>query len=136
MNEPLAITGACLCTAVRFAITPPTKWCAHCHCSMCRRAHGAAFVTWVGVPSEQFQITEGVDRVVRYASSKEAVRSHCGVCGSPMFFESTRWPGEVHVAVGCVNDPLDKKPVAHVAFDHRVDWLTVNDDLTKMGPSP
>lgn len=48
------IEGGCLCGAVRYVITLPTKWCAHCHCSMCRRAHGAAFVTWAGVPSQSF----------------------------------------------------------------------------------
>ena len=55
MTEPVAadtVTGGCLCDAVRFRITLPTLFCAHCHCSMCRRPHGAAFVTWTAVPPE------------------------------------------------------------------------------------
>ena len=37
--------GGCLCGDVRFTVDWPSKWIAHCHCSMCRRAHGAAYVT-------------------------------------------------------------------------------------------
>ena len=39
-------SGKCLCGAVRFRMRFPSKWVAHCHCTMCRRAHGAAFVTF------------------------------------------------------------------------------------------
>lgn len=41
--------GRCLCGALQFSVRFPTKWVAHCHCTMCRRAHGAAFVTWFEV---------------------------------------------------------------------------------------
>ena len=46
MNESTKVEGGCLCGAVRFSLELPSKWCAHCHCSMCRRAHGAGYVTW------------------------------------------------------------------------------------------
>lgn len=39
----------CLCGDLKLEATLPSKWVAHCHCSLCRRAHGAAFVTWVGM---------------------------------------------------------------------------------------
>ena len=32
--------GACLCGAVRFSATLPSKWVAHGHGSFCRRADG------------------------------------------------------------------------------------------------
>ncbi len=34
-----ALEGGCLCGAVRFSLTPPTDFVAHCHCQSCRRAH-------------------------------------------------------------------------------------------------
>jgi len=40
-------TGGCSCGAVRYRVGMPPLWVAHCHCSMCRRAQGAAFVTWI-----------------------------------------------------------------------------------------
>jgi hypothetical protein len=115
-------SGGCLCGTVRFRFALPTLWCAHCHCSLCRRAHGAAFVTWVGVASDRFELTSGAESLVRYASTPAARRSFCGQCGSTLFFESTRWPGEVHIAVANVDDPLDREPAAHVYWSERAPW--------------
>lgn len=115
--------GSCLCGHVRFVISPPTKWCAHCHCSMCQRAHGAAFVTWIGVPEEQFDIVAGRDTVQWYASSPEGRRGFCRHCGSSLFFRSSRWPGEVHVARACVPGEIDREPDEDVHTDTRAAWL-------------
>src|SRR5262245_61224413 len=104
------VTGQCLCGAVRFVITLPTKWCAHCHCSMCRRAHGAAFVTFCGVATERFRILAGADELVRYKSSETATRSFCRRCGSTLLFEGERWPGEVHVVRANIDGEIDRAP--------------------------
>lgn len=118
------IEGGCLCGAVRFAIELPTKWCAHCHCSMCRRAHGAPFVTWVGVDTNQFRWVEhGALR--SHASSPEATRSFCGTCGSMMTFESSRWAGEVHIARACILGDIDRAPRKHVFYESRADWVRI-----------
>ena len=34
MSDAQRVPGACLCGAVRFTITLPTLFCAHCHCTM------------------------------------------------------------------------------------------------------
>jgi hypothetical protein len=128
-----SVEGACLCGAVRFEVELPSKWCAHCHCSMCRREHGAAFVTWFGVERPQLRVTAGEAALARYASSPEAARSFCGACGSSLFFESTRWPTEVHVALASLLGPLDRAPQAHVFFDDRVPWVHVADGLPRRG---
>lgn len=52
-----------------------------------------------------------------------------------MFFESTRWPGETHVARALFAGPLDKDPSAHVFYESHVPWLEVNDDLPKKSSS-
>lgn len=44
------VSGACLCGAVRYEVTDLLEQVAHCHCTMCQRAHGAAFVTWRKLP--------------------------------------------------------------------------------------
>jgi hypothetical protein len=127
------IRGACLCGAVRFEITPPTRFCGNCHCTMCRRAHAAPLVTWSGVPDGQFQITAGEELLACYASSPEATRRFCSVCGTPLLFKSTRWPGEVHVATGSLIDPPDRKPQAHVNYSDRVTWYDPEAQLPKYG---
>ncbi|HEU0199352.1 MAG TPA: GFA family protein [Burkholderiaceae bacterium] len=130
MNAVIA-RGSCLCGSVRFRAELPSKWVAHCHCTYCRRAHGAAFVTWAGFASEQFSLEPGSESPTWYDSSAGAKRGFCARCGSPMFFQSTRWPGEMHIARALFADPLDREPSAHVFYESHVSWLQVKDDLPK-----
>jgi len=124
---PKTLEGACLCGAVTFAIDLPTKWCAHCHCSMCRRAHGAAFVTWIGVDAGQFRwIDAGALR--SFASSPQASRSFCGTCGSTLTFESSRWEGEVHIARANIPGAIDRAPSKHAFYKDRADWVRIPAD--------
>jgi hypothetical protein len=125
------VRGGCHCGAVRFRASGPTLWVAHCHCSDCRRAHGAAFVTWAGFRQEQVAVEPGARAPRWYASSPGARRAFCPVCGSPMFFESTRWPGETHVARALIEAELDKAPSAHVFWESHVDWLDGADGLPR-----
>jgi hypothetical protein len=68
------IAGGCLCGAVRFEISDALERVVHCHCTMCQRAHGAAFVTWAPLPSERVRITRGDAEIVRYRSSEIGTR--------------------------------------------------------------
>lgn len=136
MNDATVLAGGCLCGAVRFEITPPTKWCAHCHCSLCRRAHGAAFVTWFGVARPQFTLVAGGEDLRWYRSTPPARRGFCSRCGSTLFFESERWPDEVHIALAHMDGPIDREPAAHVFFDSRARWAEPGDHLPRLsGPS-
>lgn len=125
--------GGCLCGAIRFEITLPSEWCAHCHCTMCRRAHGAGFVTWFGVQEDRFRITEGQTHLVRFASSADAWRGFCSRCGSTMLFAGKRWPGEIHVALACLHGQLDRSPSSNVYWEDRVPWVEGMDHLPKCG---
>ncbi len=130
--------GQCLCGAVQFTLDWPSKWVAHCHCSMCRRAHGAAYVTWVGVEARRFTLHDPRGALRWYASSPGAERGFCSMCGSSMLFRSERWPGEMHVVVANLDDGADRAPSAHVFWDTHVDWADVdpNDGLPRKGAPP
>jgi hypothetical protein len=129
MTEPFQ--GGCLCGSVRFRVSPPTRFVAHCHCAYCRSAQGAAFVTWVGVPDAQFAWASGEDRVTWYASSTPSRRGFCSTCGTTLFFRSDAAPGETHVVLTAFDGPIDKAPSAHVFYDQHVDWVTLADDLPR-----
>lgn len=131
MSELDTVQGGCLCGAVRFEIELPSKWCAHCHCTMCRRAHGAGFITWVGMEKTQFRIIAGEDELSWYRSSPPASRGFCRQCGSTLFFQSTRWPTEMHVVLANIDAAIDRAPAGHVYYDSHADWITVNDGLAR-----
>ncbi len=128
---PASAEGCCLCGAVRFRIRLPPKWVAHCHCSMCRRAHGAGVVTWVGVEETAFTLLSAPTWLAAYASSVPARRSFCRTCGTSLFFRSERWPGEVHVTLASLPPNIGLEPQAHVYFADRVPWLEFGDHLPR-----
>lgn len=121
----------CLCGAVRFEITPPTRWCLHCHCTLCRRAHGAPFVTWFGVGKEQLRITEGESGIRWRNSSDHGRRAFCSACGTPLLFVSSRWPGQIDIVRALVDGPIDRAPSAHVYVADKVGWVDIDDGLER-----
>jgi hypothetical protein len=132
-HTPDPVPGSCLCGAVRFLAAPPTLWCAHCHCSMCRRSHGAGFVTWFAVPYAQLEIVEGADALVRHRSSDHATRSFCGRCGSSLFFETTQHPEKIDIVLASMDGPIDREPQLHAHFSDRAEWVDVHDSLPRLG---
>lgn len=125
--------GQCLCGAISFEFDGSPKFCAHCHCSLCRRAHGAAIVTWTGVKLAKLRILDPTSALRHYASSPGVQRSFCGVCGSSLFFEAQRWPGEIHLASACITGGASPQPTAHVFFSDRAEWHALSDSLPKLG---
>jgi len=115
--------GSCHCGAVRFVARFPSRFVAHCHCASCRRAHGAAFVTWAGFPSDQVALSAGAERLKVHESSPGTKRSFCGRCGTRVFFQSDRWPGETHVPLAAFDEPVDRPPQGHAFWDEHVAWL-------------
>jgi hypothetical protein len=76
------ITGACLCGVVRYEADEHSRELTHCHCSMCRKHHGAPFASFLEVAPSDFRWLAGEERVVSYASSASRERRFCEVCGS------------------------------------------------------
>ena len=115
--------GRCMCGRVRFTAALPPRFVAHCHCESCRRAHGAAFVTWAGFNSPQVTITAGGDALAAHESSPGTFRKFCRECGTKLFFEGAKWPGETHVVLAAFDEPVHLAPQGHAFFEEHVDWL-------------
>jgi len=132
-EEMKAVSGGCFCGAVRFEFTLPSLFCAHCHCSMCRRNHGASYVTWVGVLVGQFRIVAGEDKLVRFKSSEHGARSFCTVCGTSQLCTNDNYPERIDVPLANLDDAADFPPQAHVFFSDRAEWTVVGDSLPHLG---
>ena len=121
--------GACLCGSVSFRVQPPSLFCAHCHCTYCQTAHGAAFITWVGVAEERFELDDPDGRLVWHQSSEQSRRGFCSHCGTTLFFASALAPGEIHVARALIQGEIDRDPQANAFYDQKVHWVEISDDL-------
>ena len=131
-----SVEGACFCGEVRFQIDLPTLFCGHCHCSMCRRPHGASYVTWAGVGPDHFRITQGADLLRTFTSSTQGRRQFCDTCGTQLFCWHETASGEtkmIDVTLASLEAPIDRPPQGHYYYDSKAAWTTVNDDLPKFG---
>jgi len=132
MSEQSTVAGSCFCGAVRFEVDLPTLFCGHCHCSMCRRSNGAAFVTWFAVDPSRFRVLEG-STLVRHPSSEHGTRTFCGRCGSPLFCENSLHPERIDITLASMEGPIDRAPQAHFYFDCRASWIEGAEALPKRG---
>ena len=133
MSTDEKVTGGCLCGAVRFTVTLPTLFCGHCHCSLCRRNHGAAYVTWIAVPRAQLSLDRGADELSRYQSSPHGARSFCSRCGTSLFCVVDEHPDLVDIPLANMDGPIDRLPESHIYYDDRAAWTVVGDALPRLG---
>ena len=130
-NQPtLPYRGGCLCGAVRYEVDVELPRASHCHCSMCRKAHGAAFATYVSVPREKFRFTRGADDALRrYESSPGVLRSFCMHCGSPLNWASKERDGEeVDFTLGTLDAPIEPPQQWHIYTASKASWYVIEDD--------
>jgi hypothetical protein len=123
----VAVTGGCLCGAIRYAITGTVPPGGHCHCSMCRRSSGAPVVTWATVPIAAFRLTRGELSVFR--SSRRAERRFCGRCGAQIAFWSAAQSEEIDITVATFDDAGAHPPDHHVYAGDRLPWLSIDPGL-------
>ncbi len=130
MSENDATHSArCLCGAIRLAALGTPIWAGHCHCQSCRRNTGAAMATFVGWAEDAFRYTSG--EPAQFSSSPGVTRSFCGTCGTPLTYQSDRFPGEVHVYISVFDHPDSFRPQFHVFVAEAISWLHVEDDLPR-----
>jgi hypothetical protein len=132
MSDQNQVNGSCLCGTVQFVAALPSKWCAHCHCTLCRKAHGAGYVTWVGFETDQVNFINGKEKLKWYESTPGAQRGFCKQCGSTLFFKSKRWAGELHITLACLDEAIDRQPQANVFFDQHVNWMSIDTTLKQV----
>ena len=76
------VTGRCQCAAIAWRLDGEITFISHCHCSICRRIHGAAFGTFAHGDASAFHWVRGEGSIARYESSPGVFRAFCRACGS------------------------------------------------------
>jgi hypothetical protein len=126
-------TGGCLCGAVRYRATADPLRAVNCHCEMCRRHSGAAFLTFVHFPAGSFEWIGGTP--TRYRSSKDAERGFCRSCGSTLSMHEEVLADRVQVTLGSLDTPDAVQPDDHVWTQSQIAWLRIDDELPRFARS-
>ena len=133
----MAIKGSCLCGGVKFEIDGKMDAASNCHCSMCRKQSGAAFLTGAGVQTKNLRWTKGEDLITRYESSPGGVRMFCKKCGSTLGGgPADPSQGMIWIMLGTLDDDPGIRPESNIFVKSKAPWFEINDKLPKFDEYP
>jgi hypothetical protein len=123
MKAPGIARGRCACGAVEVEIGVPARWAWHDHSPASRRAHGAAYATYVGAYRSRFRFVSGEALVSRYEEpASGAVRSFCSRCGAPVAYQRKRAPEMINLPRALFESGVGREPRYHIALHESPEW--------------
>lgn len=132
----MALRGSCLCGGVCYEISGPLTGVLNCHCSTCRKAHGAAFRSRARVEAADFHWVQGEELVTYYQSSPGTHRGFCRVCGTALLSRFDFDKSAYGLALGPLDDDPGIKPEQHVFVGSKAPWHDITDDLPQFEAFP
>lgn len=123
------IKGHCECRRVRFEVDAAINDYSHCHCSQCRRMHGAAFATFAGLPKSKFSYVSGESQLTHYASSSDHNRVFCRICGSNILVDLDGDPDNSYVSMSAIEGDPPRPEGYHIYVGSKAPWHEILDEL-------
>ncbi len=130
------ISGHCECGRVQFEANSEISDFSHCHCSQCRRLHGAAYATFAGVAKESFSYVSGESAVKVYESSPSHQRLFCSLCGSNILVALEEEPDTLYLSMSAINGNPPLPTGYHIFVGSKAAWHEIADDLAQYDEEP
>lgn len=120
--------GSCLCGQVTFEVSGFKEPIANCHCSMCRKFHGAAFGTLSQVKGLTW--LSGQEMLKDYVAPNGTIRTFCSDCGSSIGFRSkgNALP-YIELSLALFDEDIPINIDAHIYTEYKCNWYKIIDDL-------
>ncbi|GAB2178817.1 GFA family protein [Dongia sp. agr-C8] len=119
------LKGRCLCGAVSFVIQGPTSAPSLCHCSQCRRLHGAPGAYTSG-PTSAYRIS-GEESLNWYPISARSEQGFCKSCGSKLFWREIGG-ADLDVTMGSLDAPTGLSLARHIFVRSQGDYYEIGHD--------
>ena len=117
------VSGHCLCGAVEVEIDFPAFWSWHDHSAASRRAHGAAYATYIGCWRKHARVVKGHKSIARFEDAEtDSTRSFCSRCGSPLLYERKRSQHMINIPRALFSGRTGREPRYHIAIEELQDW--------------
>ncbi len=129
------IKGKCLCEEIEYEITGNLGPIFNCHCSKCRRWHGAAFRTRASIAIGQFSLLRGEKHLSEYKSSENVTKYFCTICGSPLHSAYKDRPDILGIPLGAL-EGVNAEPEAHIFVTSKASWHNISDSLPQHAEWP
>jgi hypothetical protein len=130
-------SGRCLCGAVELEIDFPAFWAWHDHSEASRRAHGAAYATYIGCWRKHARVTKGQKSIARFEDAKTAsTRCFCSRCGTPVLYERKGSPHMINIPRALFTVRTGREPRYHLAIEELQDWTYTGKRLVPLKGYP
>jgi len=120
--------GSCLCGSVQFSVSGFSYKVANCHCSMCRKFHGAAFGTLVSVQGLTW--ISGKELLKEFVAENGTVRTFCSDCGSSVGFRMKNVSLEkIELAIALFDGDIPVSVDAQIYTGYKANWCDLQSSL-------
>jgi hypothetical protein len=134
-EKTMPITGGCLCGAVRYEANEPPIETGTCHCRMCQKSTGSAFMVMAKFARPALRFTKGEPKLYRSSSIKE--KGFCSNCGSLLFDRYLVWKSErttpdmIWIQLGTLDHPEAISIDFHYGVETQLPWVHFDDGLPR-----
>jgi hypothetical protein len=128
-------TGGCLCGAIRYEASEAPIDAGVCHCRMCQKSTGSAFMAIAGFNWSALRFTRGEPK--RYKSSAIMEKGFCPTCGSLLFDQylertTKSHPDMVWIQLGTLDHPEIVPVKWHSGVESQLPWANIDDGLPRI----
>ena len=116
--------GGCLCGGIRYQTVGQPDRIVFCHCKFCQRATGTAYLVETMFPRTRFKLLQGTPATyatISAGSGRPIAINFCSTCGTKIYLDLARVPGDVGLYSGTFDDPgwFERKPAnsKHIFLD-------------------
>ena len=128
-----ALTGGCLCGAIRYTVNTSLRDISACHCTHCRKISGAGSSHNAIVPTDKVSFTAGQPK--RYVdtadSGSKLYRFFCPDCGSSLYSQREKMPEVMVLKVGTLDDASGLRITRNIWCGSALPWMHIDPAVEK-----
>lgn len=129
----MAITGRCLCGAVRYEISSSPITTRACWCRLCQYLGAGSATMNVCFRSADVSVEGELSDYVSVADSGARMhRRFCPSCGTPMFSDAEPRPHLTFVRAGTLDDREIARPDATIWTSEAPTWACIAEDVPRV----
>jgi hypothetical protein len=122
-----SLEGGCSCGQVRYRVSGPPIVVHCCHCTLCQRQTGTAFVLNAIIETDRLALLG--EAPVRFEMPTESGRPHgiyrCRACAIAVWSEYGGVSTVRFVRVGTLDDPKATPPDVHIYIRSKLPWVAL-----------
>ena len=130
----MAITGGCLCGAVRYTVDADPIVTRVCWCRDCQKFGAGSATVNVMFPAKAVRLEGALQDYESVAASGNRMhRGFCPACGTPITTGSEARPHLIGLRAGTLDDPDALPPDIHIFTSSKMPWVVLPEG-TPAGP--